>query len=153
MIAGVGEGETFQFLGRNSGRSDSTPPQTSSQTAREVSIPRSEFWSFGPGAAAYAAQSLVSGFNSSVGILVVRTIGLIEVEISNSSVFQFLGRNSGRSDAGEARPIAADEASFNSSVGILVVRTGSGWRRGDRAGRVSIPRSEFWSFGPGYDCA
>ena len=98
MIAGVGEGETFQFLGRNSGRSDSTPPQTSSQTAREVSIPRSEFWSFGPGAAAYAAQSLVSGFNSSVGILVVRTIGLIEVEISNSSVFQFLGRNSGRSD-------------------------------------------------------
>ncbi len=41
-------------------------------------------------------------------------------------MFQFLGRNSGRSDLGAALEI-------------------------DKGGLVSIPRSEFWSFGRGLD--
>jgi len=62
-----------------------------------VSIPRSEFWSFGPVR------------NSQAGLW--------------TSTFQFLGRNSGRSDAHAARQFPLAIASFNSSVGILVVRT------------------------------
>jgi len=111
-----------------------------------VSIPRSEFWSFGPDVGLYShksdnkfqflgrnsgrsdAQSLsqlstdYSRFNSSVGILVVRTK---EHHDSNSSTgrFQFLGRNSGRSDCIIAQTSIKRIGSFNSSVGILVVRT------------------------------
>ena len=62
----------------------------------KVSIPRSEFWSFGRG----------SGIQYP----------------SSESGFQFLGRNSGRSDKAWLR-----QRGFN----VL----------------VSIPRSEFWSFG------
>jgi len=44
----------------------------------EVSIPRSEFWSFGPGQRS-APEPQESGFNSSVGILVVRTSQVIQI--------------------------------------------------------------------------
>jgi len=111
----------FQFLGRNSGRSDvKVVPRN--PNVKRVSIPRSEFWSFGPRART-AMRWTDPSFNSSVGILVVRTGGSYkEPEVAvccfNSSVgilvvrtlvhhynhalrfvqFQFLGRNSGRSD-------------------------------------------------------
>ena len=62
----------------------------------DVSIPRSEFWSFGH------------------ELLPRRMVVQLE--------FQFLGRNSGRSDA------------FVSAGSVCDLR-------------VSIPRSEFWSFG------
>jgi len=87
----------FQFLGRNSGRSDS---------ANDAAAVRRRL-----------------GFNSSVGILVVRTWV----------------------DRSGARWLK----SFNSSVGILVVRTGDRAGLGARGAIVSIPRSEFWSFGRG----
>jgi len=60
-------------------------------------------------------------FNSSVGILVVRTRREMHERMSDAE-FQFLGRNSGRSD-----PFPGGAADY--TVG------------------VSIPRSEFWSFG------
>ena len=68
--------------------------------ASMVSIPRSEFWSFGR-----------------------------DVHVGRPGIilmFQFLGRNSGRSD--QRRPKWQRNRSwcFNSSVGILVVRTGLG---------------------------
>ena len=60
-------------------------------------------------------------------------------------MFQFLGRNSGRSDREVgAKPFTS--LRFNSSVGILVVRT-QAIEEGAKIGEVSIPRSEFWSFG------
>ena len=62
-----------------------------------VSIPRSEFWSFGL-QRRRARAGVWRGFNSSVGILVVRT-----QQPHHAS--------------------CAEAASFNSSVGILVVRT------------------------------
>ena len=40
-----------------------------------------------------------------------------------SRLFQFLGRNSGRSDTWVSDHETREEAGFNSSVGILVVRT------------------------------
>jgi len=63
----------------------------------QVSIPRSEFWSFGRG---------------------WRAAGVTAV-----TMFQFLGRNSGRSDA------------ITNGTYVLYLAS------------VSIPRSEFWSFG------
>jgi len=62
----------FQFLGRNSGRSDTESPLLSAGVIL-VSIPRSEFWSFGHEFRAVRPALL--------------------------GLFQFLGRNSGRSDA------------------------------------------------------
>ena len=84
-------------------------------------------------------------FNSSVGILVVRTRGVVpglplegvRVSIPRSEFwsfgllrstriirkFQFLGRNSGRSDKNSCTGPILVAGSFNSSVGILVVRT------------------------------
>jgi len=134
----------FQFLGRNSGRSDLVLV-IKQLFGTSVSIPRSEFWSFGP------VQQIPDGalqrrFNSSVGILVVRTqsrrlrlarsarfnssVGILVVRTAGAGItssvcfmFQFLGRNSGRSDA-----IRGVDGAGN--------------------GLVSIPRSEFWSFGP-----
>ena len=90
----------FQFLGRNSGRSDVglTDPKLADIA---VSIPRSEFWSFGLNRENRQSPTSVC-FNSSVGILVVRT-------------------TSARHTSAKRR------AGFNSSVGILVVRTQS-WR-------------------------
>jgi len=124
-LAGLGTGWNipFQFLGRNSGRSDAGPR-------------RGGVWS---------GQS----FNSSVGILVVRTEneGLVPCPMYAVSIprsefwsfglpcswasssdrisFQFLGRNSGRSDLQNCPPSPINQDSFNSSVGILVVRTRS----------------------------
>jgi len=87
-----------------------------------VSIPRSEFWSFG--------RELRT---------VVQTTWLYR--------FQFLGRNSGRSDSiSRIRPCTIP-GGFNSSVGILVVRTSSAYNDNHASLLVSIPRSEFWSFG------
>jgi len=62
-------------------------------------------------------------FNSSVGILVVRTRVLLFVPPTNFLKFQFLGRNSGRSDKFTDALERTTKAGFNSSVGILVVRT------------------------------
>jgi len=63
---------TFQFLGRNSGRSDQRAYGQHRVDIGVVSIPRSEFWSFG----------------HNLGIII--NVQMLE--------FQFLGRNSGRSD-------------------------------------------------------
>jgi len=60
----------FQFLGRNSGRSDVRMSKKDVKEAA-VSIPRSEFWSFGRADRRLARLAFP---------------------------FQFLGRNSGRSD-------------------------------------------------------
>jgi len=112
----------FQFLGRNSGRSDLRdfePPTwailsfnssvgilvvrtsyadvTDRDEWEKVSIPRSEFWSFGP-RKLRRPGGLAVGFNSSVGILVVRTQEM-GAEAYSAAMFQFLGRNSGRSDS------------------------------------------------------
>ena len=62
-------------------------------------------------------------FNSSVGILFVRTSPDV-AHILVAGTFQFLGRNSGRSDR-----CRLDLTTISNA-------------------RVSIPRSEFWSFGP-----
>ena len=93
-VSGFGSG-SFQFLGRNSGRSDVIFELPDAEK-RDVSIPRSEFWSFGPGVGDQS-DSCTDSFNSSVGILVVRTLSLTVDRQSNQR--------------------------FNSSVGILVVRT------------------------------
>ena len=85
----------FQFLGRNSSRSDPAAPHAT-RRHDEVSIPRSEFWAFGRLRLIGGARRK-SSFNSSVGILVVRT----------------------QAEALDPRPLGR----FNSSVGILVVRT------------------------------
>ena len=86
----------FQFLGRNSGRSDVNYTAIGTSPL-SVSIPRSEFWSFGR--ANHAADRYIRRrFNSSVGILVVRTSRPCRT-ICSIVLFQFLGRNSGRSDS------------------------------------------------------
>jgi len=184
----------FQFLGRNSGRSDAAPhpanlpvvhvsiPRsefwsfglvrclTIAREVRGVSIPRSEFWSFGhdtrtsPSPVSISFNSSVGilvvrthavrvfapyrrrGFNSSVGILVVRTITVLTIRYIALAVSiprsEFWSfGRSGRHVVHQCIP------SFNSSVGILVVRTSLSDRRGHRIREVSIPRSEFWSFG------
>ena len=88
------------------------------ERACEVSIPRSEFWSFGLNSG--RARGTSPGcFNSSVGILVVRTRTSLSIARAE---FQFLGRNSGRSDGKRATRRTVEIS-------------------------VSIPRSEFWSFG------
>jgi len=163
------EGCVFQFLGRNSGRSDvetlrrwlhitkvSIPrsefwsfgrcPKMGGTSSGSVSIPRSEFWSFGlrrsgePRGAGWC-------FNSSVGILVVRTRGPFGPR-RRTAGFQFLGRNSGRSD--NASPLVCyrrrHQFQFlgrNSGRSDVTRVSVIGFHR-----PVSIPRSEFWSFGP-----
>jgi len=111
----------FQFLGRNSGRSDGWAVYIA-PTSQNVSIPRSEFWSFGRGRIDGPLVHNPWSFNSSVGILVVRT-HIPATYCSFVCEFQFLGRNSGRSDEGDVQYVYAHYD-------------------------VSIPRSEFWSFGP-----
>ena len=84
-------------------------------------------------------------FNSSVGILVVRTL-IVGTEFIKGGVFQFLGRNSGRSDRGCSIGWAND-VRFQ----FLGRNSGRSDRSEDRfwiiQKGVSIPRSEFWSFG------
>jgi len=137
--------DTFQFLGRNSGRSDNLEVEVE-HNYFAVSIPRSEFWSFRRDCE-YPTASEYMRFNSSVGILVVRTgysfpeayaellVSIPRSEfwsfgrdwqddgLQSSEGFQFLGRNSGRSDLRIASVLLGWIKSFNSSVGILVVRT------------------------------
>ena len=50
-----------------------------------VSIPRSEFWSFGP-IARPGGSGLLGGFNSSVGILVVRTTAFVDLKGGTEAV-------------------------------------------------------------------
>ena len=87
-----------------------------------VSIPRSEFWSFGPALWLLGSDSVSRfqflGRNSGRSDRVPA-----EALILPSAVFQFLGRNSGRSDMNMLFMCKAQLRSFNSSVGILVVRT------------------------------
>jgi len=109
----------FQFLGRNSGRSDCAVVNGAVYTAR-VSIPRSEFWSFGPRGNRALARS--------------------------ARRFQFLGRNSGRSDSKNLytlhfyAEVSIPRSEFWSFGRAGLQRAGAGHV-------VSIPRSEFWSFG------
>jgi len=91
-----GAASEFQFLGRNSGRSDSCAPWRS---ARNLS--RFQFLGRNSGRSDMHPRATVWG----------------EYE------FQFLGRNSGRSDSHNRPRARAAPQSFNSSVGILVVRT------------------------------
>ena len=88
----------FQFLGRNSGRSDEGDVQYVYADV-DVSIPRSEFWSFGR-VWFFVVMHGLRRFNSSVGILVVRTAGtfaeaaeVLEVSIPRSEFWSF-GRKS-----------------------------------------------------------
>ena len=112
----------------------------------EVSIPRSEFWSFGP-RPGIVEFNRGFRFNSSVGILVVRTcktahhrLSIRTVSIPRSEFWSF----------GHALVprFTSSQVGFNSSVGILVVRTSLTIRSPGSGVIVSIPRSEFWSFGP-----
>jgi len=115
------ETSVFQFLGRNSGRSDPMLVSVTLPFQPKVSIPRSEFWSFG--------QARLER-----GPIVVQLVSIPRSEFWSfgrprrdrqcraSALFQFLGRNSGRSDV-------RAEAERATAQG------------------VSIPRSEFWSFG------
>jgi len=112
----------------------------------QVSIPRSEFWSFGHDVLAQGPHDQV-GFNSSVGILVVRTgyediDAFMRGEGFNSSVGILVVRT-----LLKAVVPLPKKRSFNSSVGILVVRTRAGVSTPSGRLLVSIPRSEFWSFG------
>jgi len=111
-----------------------------------VSIPRSEFWSFGRGWACCASAASRSGFNSSVGILVVRT-PVSQGGGGWETPFQFLGRNSGRSDCPQPTTYPGKPCVFQ-FLGRNSGRSDvdAGWVKANKV-RVSIPRSEFWSFG------
>jgi len=86
-----------------------------------VSIPRSEFWSFGLARVGKSHQSRYQfqflGRNSGRSDEAAQFVTGFDVE------FQFLGRNSGRSDVSYAGRTHRPRLGFNSSVGILVVRT------------------------------
>ena len=86
-----------------------------------VSIPRSEFWSFGRAARPIrrptSAQFQFLGRNSG------RSDTHKELKWPSITMFQFLGRNSGRSDPSGIPRLDCGLLRFNSSVGILVVRT------------------------------
>jgi len=111
----------FQFPARNSGCSDSASTATVKPPFLNVSIPRSEFWLFGH-TAIYAIGCINGRFNSPLGILVVRTFQ-IWISWGLRGSFQFPARNSGCSD----------------SMIVCYIT---------RCSQVSIPRSEFWLFGP-----
>jgi len=110
----------FQFLGRNSGRSD-IPTATHSYQVMPVSIPRSEFWSFG--LAPKSAKPNASSWFQFLGRNSGRSDAVWAAAQQYGPEFQFLGRNSGRSDKKRAGRVLDDRECFNSSVGILVVRT------------------------------
>jgi len=87
----------FQFLGRNSGRSDATRVAYLTD-AHQVSIPRSEFWSFGLRPATDQRSGMSPGFQ-----FLGRNSGRSDPHRrgrhgNRARLFQFLGRNSGRSD-------------------------------------------------------
>jgi len=115
-----------------------------SGSSNPVSIPRSEFWSFGLSQQVRHVNKRVC-FNSSVGILVVRTLNISssrhECRSFNSSVGILVVRTR---ESGQQKHC---NGGFNSSVGILVVRTVGSTEPPAPYQKVSIPRSEFWSFG------
>jgi len=134
----------FQFLGRNSGRSDVTVALSANAVGKFQFLGRnsgrSDFSSiqwmkanpagFNSSVGILVVRTILRcrrlarvlrGFNSSVGILVVRTILRLLAFVFQAK-FQFLGRNSGRSDYAPQRRLVGEPG-------------------------VSIPRSEFWSFG------
>ena len=114
---------------------------------QQVSIPRSEFWSFGQGARrgldiAVGGVSIPrSEFWSFGHEYAFYVQGAVEK-------FQFLGRNSGRSDANDVpgvplgMPVSIPRSEFWS------FGPDPPWRAVHKR-PVSIPRSEFWSFGQG----
>ena len=120
-IASFGPLSGFQFPIRNSVRSDVGSGAHDWGRPIEVSIPHSEFCSFGRPAAHPRCRCWLS-FNSPFGILFVRTVA----------------RRSRRGARG---------VSFNSPFGILFVRTSSIGIIARSLMRVSIPHSEFCSFG------
>ena len=135
-----------------------------------VSIPRSEFWLFGPkgcwgaGDSAWKFQfpARNSGcsdlalyrrkpirwdsFNSPLGILVVRTPSRICTAV-DVILFQFPARNSGCSDmAGATGHYGHSHVSIPRSEFWLFGQERKNTPL-DQRYRVSIPRSEFWLFG------
>jgi len=159
----------FQFLGRNSGRSDNAGA-TEDVMLQKVSIPRSEFWSFGlypqtPSSSPHSRFQFLGRNSGRSDALITTSKGgrspkfqflgrnsgrsdfWISTGRAGTARFQFLGRNSGRSDLSAAWEASKDTESFNSSVGILVVRTIKRLSLDCDLTKVSIPRSEFWSFG------
>ena len=189
----------FQFLDRNSFGSDPALPFLPNQSV-VVSIPRSEFFRFGLDLNVWRQVGKV-GFNSSIGILSVRTrirghsatwtrsrfnssIGILSVRTQHRvlNVFQdrcfnssigILSVRTRRAVPSAARrspgfnssigilsvrtcgsPVAAPPQypRFNSSIGILSVRTFTALVNDDGGGSVSIPRSEFFRFGPWHKC-
>ena len=88
-----------------------------------------------------------SSFNSSIGILSVRTPTILRMSSKQRS-FQFLDRNSFGSDSLIRVVAGGVVASFNSSIGILSVRTTYTTTISGTEWEVSIPRSEFFRFGP-----
>ncbi len=134
-----------------------------------VSIPRSEFRSFGRQGRGRPGR-FTAGFNSSFGIQVVRTFHG-EGAFPHLLRFQFLVRNSGRSDEGVLLDLLlellvsiprSEFRSFGHTVALSSPRTGKFQFLVRNSGRsdmvdlgfsgrvkdVSIPRSEFRSFGP-----
>ena len=114
----------FQFLGRNSGRSDAPPPD---------------------GWFSYADVFQFLGRNSGRSDL-----GSFQPLVSASALFQFLGRNSGRSDLGPRSSkhlVILFQFLGRNSGRSDVYAAGPGVTRVP----VSIPRSEFWSFGHAQD--
>jgi len=135
----------FQFLGRNSGRSDA-PRRGPSPHRRVVSIPRSEFWSFG--LRGIACRSWLPELFQFLGRNSGRSDFALQADGWWLRRFQFLGRNSGRSDLSASVTYGRQIPKFqflgrNSGRSDYLLRELHG-----PAAVVSIPRSEFWSFGP-----
>jgi len=86
----------FQFLGRNSGRSDPVRIKIDAQISHQF-----QFLGRNSGRSDTEEHPAADWYTS----------------------FQFLGRNSGRSDFSGALLYGEPQFGFNSSVGILVVRT------------------------------
>jgi len=113
--------EMFQFPARNSGCSDPTRA-CGRRWIWAVSIPRSEFWLFGPGSdePGTTATPQVSIPRSEFWLFGLRSRGLTN---SKRRVFQFPARNSGCSDEMVGMIVIGLPCGFNSPLGILVVRT------------------------------
>jgi len=116
----ISDMDGFQFLGRNSGRSDLKHKRGSWGSLR-VSIPRSEFWSFGRRLFAYVSTGH-------------------EVSIPRSEFWSF-GLNSEGASREMIRRVSIPRSEFW-SFGLPGIGNGA------LDCGVSIPRSEFWSFGP-----
>ena len=161
----------FQFPIRNSVRSDSIVDIRIECPLNNVSIPHSEFCSFGPRWFFLLVVS-VESFNSPFGILFVRTLfcvarnsrhspcfnspfGILFVRTSRVVCICFWHSHSFNSPFGilfvrtNLLPVYkyAYPRRFNSPFGILFVRTMSSSSPSSHCKPVSIPHSEFCSFG------